>query len=103
MSNAANIMLRLKIEYLPTKVLNLVINMALKKLDMILSNVPGPSSNLIYASSNVTDILPVISTGRCKMFLPVFSNNQNFRFLVCYDDSVVLNPQELIKSMESNL
>lgn len=99
----ANLIHKLILEYLPHKLLCLANNSSLKKVDMILSNVPGPTTPLIYAGSKVIDMLPIISTGRAKVFLPIYSYNKQFRFFVNYDESVGIDPNELINTIDEIL
>jgi len=58
-------------------------------------------NNLYFSGSKVVDILPLISSGRAKAVLPVFSYDKKFRIVVAYDESVGLDPKEILKTIEN--
>jgi hypothetical protein len=100
-ASCSNILFRLMVEFLPYEVLNYISDMTLNKVDLIHSNLPGPMNYLYFSGSKVVDILPLISNGRAKVVLPVFSYHRKFRVFVAYDESVGLDPKEILKTIEN--
>jgi hypothetical protein len=98
-----NVLFTLIVEFLPSDLLIYINDMSIEKVDLIHSNVPGPIKELFYSGCKVVDILPIISTGRIKAMLPVFSYNKKFRVVVAYDESVGLNPKDLLGTIENEL
>ena len=100
---SSHVLYHLIIEFLPSDVLIHISDLFVDRADLIHSNVPGPIKELFYSGCKIVDILPIISTGRVKAMLPVFSYNKKFRVLVAYDESVGLNPKDLLGTIENEL
>jgi len=100
---SSNVLFSLIVEFLPSDVLIYISDQSIEKVDLIHSNVPGPIKELFYSGCKILDILPIISTGRIKAMLPVFSYNKKFRVAVAYDESVGLNPKDLVGTIENEL
>jgi diacylglycerol O-acyltransferase / wax synthase len=57
----------------------------LNNVDLIVSNVPGPTEPLYYAGCKLKMIAPIISTRNARSFLPIISYNKQFRFILSVD------------------
>lgn len=79
----------------------------LNNVDLIVSNVPGPTEPLYYAGCKLKMIAPIISTRNARAFLPIISYNKQFRFIMSVDveskidDNMFMNFIE--KEIDSNL
>jgi hypothetical protein len=100
---ASQLTVRLLLEYLPLKLHNIFNLMAMKKIDMIVSNVPGPSTHLFYGGSKVLEIIPILNSGRLKTFVPVFCYCKKFRLVVAYDTSLKREPTELVQCIQDSM
>ncbi len=101
--HAAFIFTIIAIEFLPRRFLEHLANIFTSKVDMVVSNVPGPTQTLYYNGSKLIDMIPMISTARVKTFLPIYSYDGGFRFLISVDKTCVVNNSKFIGEMEKDL
>ncbi len=83
-------------EFLPAKILNIIGNNIIFKVDMLISNVPGPESKLTICGCEMTDFYPIVSPGRMKAFITISSFNKRFRYVVSFDKSVKYSLDDLM-------
>jgi len=90
-------------EIFPLFILNFIGNNILLKTDMLISNVPGPEMKCNVCGCELTDIYPVVSSGRLKCFVTITSFNKMFRYVISFDKSVSYDLDELINEIENNI
>ena len=91
---------RLLGEVFPMIILNLVSNYIIFKVDMLISNCPGPDIECKLCGWTMTDFYPVVSSGRMKSFITIGSYNKKFRYVAAYDKSVRYEPKQLISEID---
>ena len=94
------ILFKLVGEIFPLCVLNLISNYLIFKVDMLVSNCPGPDVKCKLCGWEMTDFYPVVSSGRMKGFVTIGSYNRKFRFVIAYDKSVKYDPKETVNQID---
>ena len=98
--NSITIFWKILFEFFPLEILqNLSLNY-LSGIDILTTNVPGPTQKLYYAGCLIEDIHPILSTFYIKNNLVIFSYKNQFRFTVCKDENSRLNIKKFLKIIE---
>jgi len=71
-----------------------------RPIDMVISNVPGPRSLLLYSGAKVLSIMPTPNTGFFNTFLATITYNGEFCFSLGSDSNVKLNVDEYMQMLE---
>jgi hypothetical protein len=74
-----------------------------QKLDITMSNVPGPKEHLIYNGCKVLDMIPLFTPGFIQTFIGVLSYAGSFKITMVHDTSMERDPQEFMKYMTEEL
>ena len=69
-------------------------------LSLVISNVPGPKSQLIYAGTKVSAIIPTPNPGFYYTTLIIITYNGEFNFTLATDSNVDLNASLFMKTIE---
>lgn len=69
-------------------------------VDLVLSNIPGPTSELTYAGSRVESINPLLSPGRGIIFAIVMTYNNSFRINLSIPDNLNIDPKDMLDRIE---
>lgn len=87
-------------EFVPQELFNWFSCECLKTLDMIFSNVPGPTDYLFYGGSKVTELTPYVTAGRAKVFMGVVTYRKQFKFMISHDTILEVHPNEVVQAIE---
>lgn len=74
-----------------------------QKLDITLSNVPGPREHLIYDGCKVLDLIPLFTPGFVQTLIGVLSYAGSFTITMVHDTSLQRDPQEFLRYMTEEL
>jgi len=94
---------RLFAEYMPNKMIYFISELFMNNVDLLISNVPGPTSPLFYAGSKLTKLFAVSSNCRSRAFIPILSYNNSFHLLLSVDSVSGINKNEVMKCIEEEL
>lgn len=82
--------------YLPFYIAKKIMIISYKKMDLTVSNVPGPREPLYYSNCKVLDLIPFITPGFCPAFISIISYGKQFRMVINYDSVIEYNPHDLL-------
>jgi hypothetical protein len=90
-------------EYLPLKIIRLILDTFMKNVDLIISNVPGPTSTLYFAGSRLDKFISISSNSRARAFLLISSYDQKFNLLLSVEKESGIDKKELMDLFEEEL
>lgn len=88
---------------LPHTLLNYIFVKESRSVEFITSNVPLPKEPLYYNSFKCIEMLPYITSGFGNIFMVCVSYNQKFSFLFSFNESVPLDPSDVIEEFKKEL
>jgi len=74
-----------------------------KPIDLIVSNVPGPKSQLIYSGTKVTSLMPTPNQLFFNNFLAIITYNDEFCFTFSTDSNKNVNANDFVELLEKEL
>jgi hypothetical protein len=100
---ASVIFLSLAIEFLPKRIQAFIGDNYIKNIDIIVSNVPGPTVPLFYSGFKCTNMTPMTTTSRQRAYAPVCSYNQQFMFSMSIDKESKIDNKEFLKMVDDEI
>jgi len=86
--------------FVPTWLTHQFYRFASRKYDILVSNVPGPKTNLIYNGDEMKEIIPFTSCGYHSIFIPVICYTNKMRIGVTVENNVGLDAHLYTKFIE---
>jgi hypothetical protein len=102
-SSAGCIFAALAVEFLPRSIQEPLADFFTDNIDMTVSNMPGPSVPLFYSGYKCKGITPMTTTSRLRAFVPVYSYNKQFRFLMSVDKDSKIDNKEFLKIVDEEI
>ncbi len=100
---ASKLMSKLCLELYPRKVINSTLEDFTNQIDLVVSNLPGPSKKLSYAGYEVNQAKAFGSLGRARVFLLVFSYDNKVTFNLNIDDSLAIEGEKFMEYLKEEL
>jgi NRPS condensation-like uncharacterized protein len=93
-------LLKIAAEYLPLNLYKLINKYVIEDVDMLFSNVPGPTTPVYYGGCKVTSIVPIISTNQVRDFFLIYSYNKTFLVKFAVDIDCRVDQNEFLKILD---
>ncbi len=90
-------------DYLPFYLSNKVIMDTYRRVDLTISNVPGPKDPIYYAGCKVLDMVPMFKSGFIQTFIGINSYLGKFRIIYAMDCSIEEDPDLFISIFQNEL
>jgi hypothetical protein len=103
LANALNNITAFCHEMLPLElVLRLGDNLT-RRMDLVCSNLPGPTKQLVFSGCKVRSMFPLPSTGRLKTFIPIVSYNGKYVIVISINEAVDVDKNRLMELIDQEL
>jgi hypothetical protein len=89
--------------YLPFYVARWIVLNVYRKLDLTMSNVPGPREALTYNGHKVLDMIPLFTPGFVQTFIGIMSYAGSFKLTLVNDSSLDIDPNDFMKFLVDEL
>ena len=89
--------------YAPSSLIHWIQDQMLDSVDLLLSNVPGPTKPLYLANSKLEYMIPIASNSRAKAFIPLTSYNNRFRFIFSVDKESEVDHKRIVNMVEEEI
>lgn len=74
-----------------------------RNVDLVLSNIPGPTKELYYEGSRIEEINPIITPGRGIIFIILMTYNNSFHVNISIDDKLEIDAKDMLDRIEKAL
>ncbi len=90
-------------DYMPFYISKKILMGTYSKVDLTVSNVPGPRDPIYYAGCKVLDMVPMFKSGFIQTFIGINSYLGKFRIIYAMDCSIEEDPNLFISIFENEL
>jgi len=101
--NAATILAKILVEFAPKDFMNWISDWYMGNIDLVVSNLPGPTSPLYYAGSKVTKMIGFPTVSRFRTFIAISSYDNLFRIVMSVDVDSQIDSRNFIEMIDKQL